>query len=223
MCPEVLVGLVLSQQDQSGWCFGVCSGQRLCAVSYCPLPGCWEQAGSLCQQQPGQTSLHRITPVLVTTLGDPAWGLQTNAHPVSRDKDMLVPMCTGGTAAWHCQHPHRPGPSCADSSAGSQGLCPPHSPSTFTPPSRRVQDIPAGRWGEPQSLALLQAPSPTQTQVFVGRAKSLSHGFIQTGAKIAVRAMKRVFGAIKLLCLSVLPAPVKLPSHGDKHRCYSKN
>lgn len=37
MCPEVLVELVLSQQDQSGWCFGVCSGQRLCAVSYCPL------------------------------------------------------------------------------------------------------------------------------------------------------------------------------------------
>lgn len=53
--------------------WGLLGAEALCCLLLSP-PRMQPWARAQCPQQPGQTSLHRVTPVLVVTLWDPAWG-----------------------------------------------------------------------------------------------------------------------------------------------------
>lgn len=74
--------------------WGLLGAEALCCLLL-PPPRMqpWARARSQCPQQPGQTSLHGVTPVLVVTLWDPAWGacglclFAKSGHPTSRNKD----------------------------------------------------------------------------------------------------------------------------------------
>lgn len=141
----------------------------------------------------------------------------------------LFPVCTEGAATRHCRYSHTPdgqGELTAHlSSAGSREHCgdlfavgssgcvlPIHHPLLLPRGCRTSLQVSHQR-GDPWSLALLEALSPTQTQGVCWWSLFPEPWLHPTGAmetKIPVRAMKRVFGVIKLLWVSCAPCPKEI-------------